>query len=58
MDRIIKLIEKELRRQEDEISLLKWQIEDLQKELKDKTQALEEMSRRRPFGEVMNDGSI
>lgn len=58
MDRIIKLIEKELRRQEDEINLLKWQIEDLQRELKDKTQALEEMSRRRPFSEVMNNGSI
>lgn len=58
MVRIIEIIEKELRRQEDEISLLKWQIEDLQKELKYKTQALEEMSRRRPFSEVMNDGSI
>lgn len=46
MVRIIEIIEKELIRREDEIKLLKWQIEDLQKELKDKTQALEEMSRR------------
>ena len=55
MDRIIKLIEKELRRQEDEIKLLSWQIEDLKKELKDKEEVIEAMERRRPFGEVMND---
>jgi predicted RNase H-like nuclease (RuvC/YqgF family) len=58
MERIIAIIENELRRQEDEIKLLNWRIEDLQRELKDKTRALEEMSRRRPFSEVMNDGKI
>jgi predicted RNase H-like nuclease (RuvC/YqgF family) len=58
MARIIEIIEKELRRQEDEIKLLKWQIEDLTKELKAKQEVIEELNRRRPFGEVMNDGSI
>lgn len=58
MDRIINLIEKELKRQEDEISLLKWQIEDLKEKLNETESALEEARRRKPFSEVMNDGSV
>ena len=44
MVRIIEIIEKELRRQEDEIKLLSWQIEDLKKELKAKQEVIDQIT--------------
>ena len=41
MERIINIIEAELKRQEDEIALLKWQVEDLKKKLQEKEGAAE-----------------
>lgn len=54
MERIIAIIEAELKHQEDTIALLKWEVEDLRKMLKAKDEELEDMKRRRPFSEVAN----
>lgn len=56
MERIIAIIEAELKHQEDTISLLKWENEDLKKQLKETEEALENMRRRRPFEEVIGNG--
>ena len=55
MDRIINLIEAELKRQEDEIKLLKWQIEDLKKEIEEQDEIIAGMRLRRPFAETIKN---
>jgi cell division septum initiation protein DivIVA len=58
MERIINLIEAELKRQEQEIELLKWQIEDMKKQIEEKEEALAEYRGRRPFAEVLNEEAL
>ena len=56
MERIIAIIEAELKHQEDTIALLKWEIEDLRKMLKAKDEELEAMRQRRTFQEEIANG--
>ena len=56
MNRIIKLVEDELARQEDEITLLKWEKQELEKSLKEAQATIEEMRRRVPFNEAIRIG--
>lgn len=56
MNRIIKLVENELARQEDEITLLKWEKQELEKSLKEAQATIEEMRRRLPFDEAIRIG--
>lgn len=57
MDRIINLIEAELKRQEDIIALQKWEIEDLKEKLKKAEEELSLYRNRQPFLDaVKTDG--
>lgn len=58
MEIIINLIEAELKRQEDEIALQKWKIEDLTQKLKEAEEILERCRVRKTFAEVTNNGSV
>ena len=53
MDRIINIIEAELKRKDEMIELQKWKIEDLTEQLKNAEEALQEYRRRSPFAEVI-----
>lgn len=55
MDRIINLIEAELKRQEEVIALQKWKIEDLTEQLKNAKEQLEGYRMRIPFAEKVKE---